>query len=283
MIKKLIISGGGYRIFNIFGIVYQLQKKNFFNIENIKSIYGVSAGSIIAVILCLKFDIDDILTYIINRPWKNDIKFEPNDILNIFNKKGIFDINFMNTLFEKLLLSKNLNPDINLLDFYKYSNIDLHIYSVASNNMELIDFSHKTHPKLKLLDSMHMSSTIPFIFQPIYYNNSYMLDGGVINHFPFDLCKGNNEEKLGILIKKDFININKNSNLFNLYTSFFGNLIYYNVSKKYKEYKNNKNIIIYQVDSFNKNLLLDLLNKKEIRKKEIEKGYEIANNFIKNF
>ena len=169
MIKNLIISGGGYHVLNIFGIIYQLQKKNIYNIKNIKSIYGVSAGSIMGATLCLKMNMNDILNYAINRPWNNDIKFEPNDILNILNKRGIFNINFMNTIFEKLLLSKNLSLDINLIDFYKYSNIDLHIFSVSCNDIKLIDFSHKTHPNLKLIDAIHMSSTIPFIFFNLYF------------------------------------------------------------------------------------------------------------------
>ena len=33
MIKNLIISGGGYHIFNILGIVYKLQEKNIYNIK----------------------------------------------------------------------------------------------------------------------------------------------------------------------------------------------------------------------------------------------------------
>jgi len=283
MIKHLIISGGGYHVFNLLGMVYQLQKKNIYKIENIKTIYGVSAGAIIGTILCLKMDMDDILNYTINRPWNNDIKFEPNNILNIFDKRGVFDINFMNIIFEKLLLSKNLSIDINLIDFYKYSNIDLHIFAVSCNNLELIKFSYKTHPNLKLIHAIHMSSTLPFIFQPMFYNNTYMVDGGVLNKFPFDLCKENNEEKLGILIKKNFKNIKENSNLVTLYVSFLTNFIFYQNSKNYNEYGNNKNIIIYNAPFFNKNLLINLLNKKEIRKEQIEIGYGIVDNFILNF
>ena len=110
-----------------------------------------------------------------------------------------------------------------------------------------------------------------------------MVDGSILNHFPFNLCKEKNEEKLGILIKKNFKNIEKKSNLINLYSSFFCNLTYYYNSKNYEEYKNYKNIIIYNADFFNKKLLFDLLNKKESRKAEIEKGYKLADKFIKEY
>ena len=105
----------------------------------------------------------------------------------------------------------------------------------------------------------------------------------LLNKFPFDLCKENNEEKLGILIKKNFKNIKENSNLVTLYVSFLTNFIFYQNSKNYNEYDNNKNIIIYKAPFFNKNLLINLLNKKEIRKEQIEIGYGIVDNFILNF
>tara|TARA_A100001015_G_scaffold6085_1_gene7677 strand:+ start:1334 stop:2188 length:855 start_codon:yes stop_codon:yes gene_type:complete len=283
MIKNLIISGGGYHIFNILGIVYKLEEKNIYNIKNINSIYGVSAGSIIGSILCLNMDKNDVLDYTINRPWNKDINIEPENFLNLFNKNGLLDKKFIHTILNKLLLSNNLKPCINLLDFYKYSNIDLHILSLSCNNIKLIDFSHKTHPNLKLLDAIYMSSSIPFIFEPMYYEKSYMIDGAILKHFPYELCKCNNDEKLGILINKNYINIKENTNFLNLYTSFLNNLLYFHNSKNYEEYKKNKNIIILDVENSNKEMLFNLLNKKDIRKGEIEKGYNIVEEFIKDF
>ena len=281
MIKKLIISGGGYNIFNILGIIYQLQKKNIYNINNIDTIYGVSAGSIIGSILCLKPNMDDLLNYTINRPWNKDIIIEPENILNLFNNNGIFNKKFINIILDKLLLSKNLDPSINLLDFYKFSNIELHIFSLSCNNIKLIDFSYKTHPNIKLIDAIYMSSSIPFIFQPMFYNNSYMVDGGILKHFPYDLCNGENNEKLGILINKSFIDIDEKTNFLNLYSTFFGNLIYFYKFKNYEKYKENENIIIYNVKSFNKILLLNLINNKEVRRNEIEKCFEFINEKFK--
>ena len=109
-----------------------------------------------------------------------------------------------------------------------------------------------------------------------------MIDGAILNHFPYEICKKNNkdEEIFGILIKKNYINIKNNTNIFNLYTSFFSNLIYYHNSKN--NYENNKNIIIYNADNFNKTLLLKLINNKETRKNEIEKGYKIVNEYLLN-
>ena len=56
MIKYLVLSGGGQNFFNYIGIFEHLLNIDYINIDNIKSIYGTSSGSIIATILCLKYE-----------------------------------------------------------------------------------------------------------------------------------------------------------------------------------------------------------------------------------
>ena len=280
MIQNLIISGGGYHIFKIYGMLNKLQKKNIFNMNDIKSIHGVSAGSIIGTILCLKMNNDELLNYYINRPWEKDIKIEPENFLNLFHKNGILDNNFFEIILNKLLLSKNLKKDINLLEFYKYSNIELYIYSLSINTIKYTSFSYKTHPNLKLIDAIYMSSTLPFIFQPKFLNNSYMLDGGLLNHFPYFLCKEKEEEILGVLIKKKYIDIENNSSLIKLYTGFFNNLLIFHNLKNYEKIKKKKNIFIYNVDFFDKDLLVNLINKKKTREEEIKKGENLIDNYF---
>ena len=55
-IKHLVFSGGGPIMIQILGAIQEIEKKNFFYLNNIESIYGTSAGAIIGVLICLKFD-----------------------------------------------------------------------------------------------------------------------------------------------------------------------------------------------------------------------------------
>ena len=52
-IKHLVLSGGGAAGFTVYGALKYLNKKNFFNLSDIKSIYPSSAGSIIAGLVML--------------------------------------------------------------------------------------------------------------------------------------------------------------------------------------------------------------------------------------
>ena len=65
-IKHLVISGGGPNGIKSLGILKELCDNNFWNINDIQTIYATSAGAIIALLLLLKFDIDTISNYILN-------------------------------------------------------------------------------------------------------------------------------------------------------------------------------------------------------------------------
>ncbi len=48
--------------------------------------------------------------------------------------------------------------------------------------------NHQSNPDLSILDAVYMSSTFPFIFKPMYINESYYIDGGLDVDFPYDKC-----------------------------------------------------------------------------------------------
>ncbi len=50
-IKHLVISGGGPTLFRTLGALQHLQETTFWKIDEIESIYGTSAGAIVAVLL----------------------------------------------------------------------------------------------------------------------------------------------------------------------------------------------------------------------------------------
>ena len=73
-IKHLVISGGGPIMVQVLGAIQNLEKNNFIDMKNIESIYGTSAGAIVGILICLKFDWETINDYIIKRPWNSIIK-----------------------------------------------------------------------------------------------------------------------------------------------------------------------------------------------------------------
>ncbi len=190
-IKHLVICGGGPSVFRTVGALYHLEDHHFWDIANIQTIYGSSAGALFGAMLCLKFDHDTITSYLINRPWHEAYPIKISQIMEIYTKKGLYDHKFAEIIFKPLLRAKNLPLTITLKELFEYSNIELHIFSLELNQFKTVDLSYKTHPDLPLLDSLAMSCAIPMLFAPVCKNNECYVDGGIIMNYPVNNCINN--------------------------------------------------------------------------------------------
>ena len=48
IIKHIVLSGGGQSIFTFYGVIKESNERGLWNISNIESIYGTSAGAILS-------------------------------------------------------------------------------------------------------------------------------------------------------------------------------------------------------------------------------------------
>ena len=187
-IKNIVLSSGAYKGFYSIGVIKHLLDENFFKFEDIENIYGTSVGSIIGVLLCLKLDWNDIVEYSINRPWHKDINLSTQKLLDMITNKGYFDRDFFTNIFSGLLHNAKLSKTITFKELYEYSNIKLNIYTVNISEWNLTLLNHELTPDLEVIKGIHMSCAIPFIFQPVFYNNCIYGDGGLINPYPINKC-----------------------------------------------------------------------------------------------
>ena len=133
LIKHLVISGGGPTMIQTLGSIQHLEETKFIDINNIETIYGTSAGAIIGVLICLKYDWTTLRDYIIKRPWQEVFPVNIQNIFDAYTKKGIFDDKTVIKCFKPLLDAKDISLNISLKDFYERSKIELHIFSFEVN------------------------------------------------------------------------------------------------------------------------------------------------------
>ena len=278
MIKHIVISGGSYNGIKMYGALYELAKKQFYDINNIESIHCTSVGSLIGTMLTLKLDDDILYNYVHKRPW-----YKISKIKNIsFQKKGLLDKEFVEDILKPVFQSKNLDINITLYELFKFTNIDLHIFSTKLTNMSLVDISHKTHPNVPVVDAIYMSSAIPYFFEPHFYNNDFYIDGGVLCNYPIDHCDYDNDSILGIRTKSSSnrsLNNGADSSIveyfiylnFNLFKSI-------SISPK-KIIKHN---LIVDVDSMDKSVFNEILYSSEKRLEFLKQGQTFATNFLQN-
>ena len=139
LIKHLVISGGGPTMIQTLGSIQHLEENKFIDINNIETIYGTSAGAIIGVLICLKYDWTTLHDYIIKRPWQEVFPINIQNIFDAYTKKGIFDDKTVIKCFKPLLDAKDIPMDINLEDFHKLTNVELHMFSFEINEYKVQD------------------------------------------------------------------------------------------------------------------------------------------------
>ena len=284
-IKHLVISGGGPIMIQILGSLQHLENNNVINMNNIESIYGTSAGAIVGVLMCLKFDWNTINDYIIKRPWHDVFNINPQSIIDSYAKKGIFDIKIIEKCFKPLFDAKDINIDINLEDFYNLTKIELHMYSFEINKYEVHDISYITHPKLSLMKAVQMTCGLPILVTPVCIEEKCYIDGGLACNYPLNYCiesgkKG--DEIFGFKNKytSEKTNINNESTLFDFILNFLFKAVT-SVSTDHIQ-ANIKNEIILDTEYLTIDILKNSLSNIEIRRELLNNGTQVAINFLRD-
>lgn len=287
-ISSLILSGGGHIGFCQIGSLYCLEENNFIIRENIKNIFCTSAGSLVSVIYALNYEKSELYKYILERPWENVFEINLLQLLNFYTNKGLFDIIFFEKILDPLLLGKSLSEKITLKEFYDFTNINIYFHSVELNSFKEDVISHENYPDLPLVHAVYMSSAVPMVFVPCFYNNCCYVDGGILNNYPLSTFynKIQNNETSGIGLKgrkshkkNKTIPVNSSNNLLDLLQIYIGHII-----NKFRPKNKNKisNEIGFNVGSLNSKNAIEVITSKEIRMKYIEEGYNTTLEFIKN-
>lgn len=191
--KNLVFSGGGYHGLIYLGLLTKLFENNEIDLEDVERIYGISVGSLVAVLIALSKIINwkDICDYFIERPWNKffDLKKILSErMLSIFDSNKFFIINYnkWNEILVPLFKSADIDINITLFDFCKLTDIDIHLFSLHVKSMKMVEFNKILTPNITLTKALYYSCCIPGVFQQYYDNeyNSLMIDGGLLNNLP---------------------------------------------------------------------------------------------------
>lgn len=300
MIEHLVFSGTSIYLLNMFGAVKYLHEKKYWSIENIKSIYGTSGGSMLGLLWQLNLDWKDVENYFIERPWNNLFNITPEVLFGAYSKRGLFDINLFKKLIEPLFKLKDISMSITFQELFEKTNIIFNVYATELNHLESVCFSHEKTPTMGVIDAIYYSSSIPPVFQPTIINDKCYLDGAIFTNYPIDKAYHTIIDKDTILgfnmidNKSKVNNINKNTNIYGYFTDIFFSILKVAIEPKV-EYTI-KNELLFEkydigenTDDKNTDKNTDKNNKwklvlssKKIRKELIVSGEKEAEIFMKN-
>jgi predicted patatin/cPLA2 family phospholipase len=285
MIKNIVISGGGHTGLIFYGILKESNAMNFWKIENIETIYSTSIGSLIAVMLCLKYEWEIMDDYLLKRKWQTIFDINFNTLIETYENKGLFTMKVIEEIFCPLFNAMEINSDISFEEFYEKTKIELHIFTTELNAFKTVDLSYKTHPNWKILEAIYCSCSLPVLFTPFIKEDKCYIDGGVLLNYPLDPCLLNanicSDEIFGL--KKENTNkkqqIEQNSTIFEFLISLFNNL-FEKMLVDEKNIQQIKNEIIVTDDMTSIDKIMFVVSSMEERKKLIKKGQHLFHQFI---
>tara|TARA_Y200000002_G_scaffold179573_1_gene148102 strand:+ start:3830 stop:4720 length:891 start_codon:yes stop_codon:yes gene_type:complete len=236
-VKNLIISGGCVGGFIFYGCLKKLQMNGDWDIHNIENIYASSVGTIVGLMIALKYTWDELDDFLIQRPWYKILKIDISEIFNVLNNKGFYNKKLFHDAFDNLLHGKDLSPNITMKEFYEYSNIKFHIIVTNLNKMKLMDINHETYPDFPLIDAIFCSSALPLVFSPYYFENNYLCDGGFISNYPIDYCltECKAEETIGVGLDQNLLDLKENDEKEGLNMFSYLLMLFLNILKSYNK------------------------------------------------
>jgi predicted acylesterase/phospholipase RssA len=210
VINTLVLSGGSIRgvaYIGVFKKIEEIINSRKYLIENnlkcdlpiidIKTITAVSVGTIFSLAYILGYNYIEMLEQVLSKRFD---KFKSIKLFNFINKYGLDSGDLLIKWLADLMTKKGVDSDINLLDFYNKTKVDFQIMATNLNKYRYKKFNYLETPKVKVLEAIRMSISIPFIFTANEYEGDLYVDGGLIDSYPISLYEDNLENLIGIKI-----------------------------------------------------------------------------------
>lgn len=196
----LVFSGGSIKGIAFLGALQVLLEYKIIT-SNMKGYAGTSAGSIIASLLSIGLTYDEIQKYMFDI----DISKIPDDKIgfirdteNFIKNYGVCKGNYLYKYLGNIIKTKCGNKDYTIRQLYDDTGVKLVIPVTDVNKKETVYLhphnSVDAYKNIPIRLAVRMSTSVPFLFEPIKYNNSLFVDGGVIDNYPINVFDGEESE-----------------------------------------------------------------------------------------
>jgi predicted acylesterase/phospholipase RssA len=198
--RRLVFSGGGIRVVSYLGVLQALHERGF--IEPIKEYCGVSAGSLIALMMALGYSLTTLERFCFEYNFGNIRSVEPETAFEFFENYGLDDGKNLEGLLIKILQHRGFSPNTTFQELAGSGRVkSLRVWAADIQNLHPTEFSVKTTPNTEIIFALRASMAIPLYFMPLKHpeTGTLLVDGGVFDNYPIHyLTEQEAEESLGI-------------------------------------------------------------------------------------
>lgn len=188
--ENLSLSGGAFKASAFIGCITYLEDHDM--MKDIQNVIGSSAGAIIGMLICLGFNAAEMREFVVSElQGFIDQEVELENLFNIFYSLGVDDGSNHVRVFEKALSLKNIPINVTFGQLQDHSIRNLIICGSNLTTSEIEYFCAKNTPDMEVTMAVRISISIPFIVQPVFYNNMVYVDASLFNNNPSNYFEKN--------------------------------------------------------------------------------------------
>lgn len=274
MIDTICIGGGGIKGLSFISTLEFLEKNNYINLNKINKFSGISAGSILCLLIIIGFTISELIDLFENYNYNDIIDNFDLDFDIIIDEFGFDNCNNIMDILKKIIIKKNnlITDNLTFIELYNLTKKEFYIGTTNFTKGIEENFSYINSPNMSIFLAIRMSISIPIIFTPVFYNNQYYIDGNVTNNIL--LLNFDPNKTLVLYVKNN--KINKIETITDIINGSINILLNQINLKKLKLFK------CVNINNYSKNLIFDdIINKKIIHELYFN-GTISAKKFLKN-
>ena len=177
-IEYLVFGVGSVRGIALVHAYFELIKR--FPDLHLKGVAGISAGALMCVLVWLKLREEEVKE-LTNEKLLRDL-IRGLELKKSCGKWSILSMEPLREMVGKAMTSRNVPLSFTFADL---TDLDLRVFAVDIKENKLIEFSQRLTPSASVLESVLASCSMPLVFPPIPYAAGCLVDGAVIEQFPF--------------------------------------------------------------------------------------------------
>lgn len=221
-ITTLVLSAG-----NMHGMMYVgVHKVLYGRLPYLKNVVSCSIGSVFGFMMVLGYTPEEMWDTTVEIMCKDGLPpISLTSLFRLWGEYGLDEGHFKRKVFQKILAKKHHSCDITFSELAKKTGKNFVVCGANVSKSRVDGFNFISHPRMSVIEAIHISTNIPVIFKPVMYNGDMYLDGAVFESTPMSLCQDiecNNDSILAFVIDVKPIEIMTNLlDFFNKITHFY--------------------------------------------------------------
>jgi len=188
--RRIVLSGGGIRAIAHLGALEVLEQKNLLN--TVQEYVGVSAGAFVGFCLYLGYTLKEMRMLCLLFDFSLIRNLDPELAFDFPTSFGFDNGLNLIKLFHSLLRIKNIPTSVTFEELLLYyPHMRFRCFATDLYDIQPREFSLKETPRVKIVDALRASMSLPGYFTPVKdpETGHLLVDGGLLHNFPIGFLK----------------------------------------------------------------------------------------------